>query len=234
MLLGLWDVRPLRVCGLLYLWLRLEPSSHPAHSAMGKLVLGCVLTAHALTSVGFLKRLPNSLTLWSRFLLEKLRVTPPLKQFPSPYPAPTFTRARHWSLSSARWIQSTPSQSYFFKIHYNILPFTPRFSKWFLTSNFRTTILQAFQFSLMSSTCPVPLLFLYLITLSSFSWCIPHIKVGSSRNASDLYSGGTHFESCPGHRLSVPKYFVPFFSPSRELPGEYLKLGYNCFLPHSF
>jgi hypothetical protein len=41
-----------------------------------------------------------------------------------------FTTAHHWSLSWARWIQSTPSL-YFLKIHSNIIfPSTPKSSEW--------------------------------------------------------------------------------------------------------
>jgi hypothetical protein len=54
------------------------------------------------------------LTPWSRFPLEKLRVTQLFKKFPEFYRIQrlitVFTRACHWSLSWARWIQSTNSQ----------------------------------------------------------------------------------------------------------------------------
>jgi hypothetical protein len=53
------------------------------------------------------------LTLWGRDLLEKLIVTQLVKKFPAFYGTwrfiTVFTRARHWSLSWARWIQSTHS-----------------------------------------------------------------------------------------------------------------------------
>jgi hypothetical protein len=49
---------------------------------------------------------------------------------PSPFMEPVFTSARHWSLSRARWIQST-LLSYSFKVNFNIiLPSTPRSFKW--------------------------------------------------------------------------------------------------------
>jgi hypothetical protein len=50
---------------------------------------------------------------WSRVLVEKLTVTQLVKIFPTFYGTRrfiiVFTRARHWSLSWARWIQSAPS-----------------------------------------------------------------------------------------------------------------------------
>jgi hypothetical protein len=42
-------------------------------------------------------------------------------------------------------------------------------------------------------------------------------------NALDLYSIGTWFESCPGHRLSSLTFIMAFFSPSREILRYYLK-----------
>jgi len=57
----------------------------------------------------------NSLTPWSRVLPEKLTVTQLVKKFLVFYGTrrfiTVFTRARHWSLSSARWTQSTASYS---------------------------------------------------------------------------------------------------------------------------
>jgi hypothetical protein len=56
----------------------------------------------------------NSLTAWSRVLLEKLIVTQLVKIYPSCYRTQrfitVFTRTRHWSTSWARWIQSTTSR----------------------------------------------------------------------------------------------------------------------------
>jgi len=50
---------------------------------------------------------------WSRVLLEKLTVTHLVKEVSAFYGTrrfvTAFTRSRHWSLSWARWIQSTPS-----------------------------------------------------------------------------------------------------------------------------
>jgi hypothetical protein len=41
-----------------------------------------------------------------------------------------------------------------------------------------------------------------------------HLAGWSSGNVLDLFSGGTCFESQPGHRLSRPSYFVACLSPS--------------------
>jgi hypothetical protein len=64
-----------------------------------------------------------STTPWSIVLLETLIVTQLVKKFSAFYGTrkfiTVFTRARHWSLSSVRQIQSTP---YFFKSHFNIMP----------------------------------------------------------------------------------------------------------------
>jgi hypothetical protein len=35
-------------------------------------------------------------------------------------------------------------------------------------------------------------------------------------NGSDVYSGGTRFESGPGYRLPLPQFFVAFFSTSKK------------------
>jgi hypothetical protein len=50
------------------------------------------------------------ITLWSRFILQKLTLAPPLKKFSALYGTrmfiTVFTRARDWSLLWAKWIQS--------------------------------------------------------------------------------------------------------------------------------
>jgi hypothetical protein len=48
------------------------------------------------------------------------------------------------------------------------------------------------------------------------------------------YSGGPRFKSRPGNRLSWLRFFVVFLSPSRQMPGQYLKLGHDLSLPHPF
>jgi hypothetical protein len=73
----------------------------------------------------------------SRVLLQKLTVTQLVKKFPDFDGTGSFitlfTRVRHWSLSWARWIQSTSSR----KFHSNIiLPSTPRSSEWSLSFRF--------------------------------------------------------------------------------------------------
>jgi hypothetical protein len=52
-------------------------------------------------------------------------------------------------------------------------------------------------------------------------WC--------SDNTLDFYSRGAQFESRPGHRLCLLRFFVVFFSSSRQTPG----LGHHCFLSYS-
>jgi hypothetical protein len=73
------------------------------------------------------------LTSWNRTLLEKLIVAQLVNKFPVFYEAWKFiavgTRARHWMLSWATWIQSTPSHPVSFErgLCYNmILPSTPK------------------------------------------------------------------------------------------------------------
>jgi hypothetical protein len=70
-----------------------------------------------------------------RILLEKLTVTQLVDNMPAFYGSrrfiTVFARACHWSLSWARWIQSTPSPPYFSEVHSDIiLPSTPRSSEW--------------------------------------------------------------------------------------------------------
>lgn len=52
----------------------------------------------------------------------------------------------------------------------------------------------------------------------------------SSGNYFDLFSGDAQFEFWPGHWLS---YFIVFISPSREIPGQYLKLDHIHFHQHT-
>jgi hypothetical protein len=63
-----------------------------------------------------------------------------------------FTTARHWSLSWARWIQSTPS--HFPKIYCNILPSTPKSSEW--TLPFRFPDKNFISISHLSHACYMP------------------------------------------------------------------------------
>lgn len=71
------------------------------------------------------------LTPWSRFVLEKLVVLQSLKKFPAFVGTrrfiTTFTTTRHFSLSLARLIKSTPS----FRTHFNITILSkPTSSRW--------------------------------------------------------------------------------------------------------
>jgi hypothetical protein len=47
-------------------------------------------------------------------------------------------------------------------------------------------------------------------------------------------SGGLGFKSRPEDRLFWLSVFVVFFSPSRQMPGLFLKLDHDRFLPHNF
>jgi hypothetical protein len=55
-------------------------------------------------------------------------------------------------------------------------------------------------------------------------------QVYSSGDSSNLYSGGAHFES----RLSWLNCLMVFLSPLKKIPGYYLKLEHDRFLPHPF
>lgn len=57
---------------------------------------------------------------------------------------------------------------------------------------------------------------------------------GSSGSVPDLYSGYARSKSRPGHQLYSLKNIFVFPSPSNDIPGERLKLGHGCFLPHPF
>jgi hypothetical protein len=53
-------------------------------------------------------------------------------------------------------------------------------------------------------------------------------------NTPASYSGGPRFKCRPGDRLSWLRVLVLFLSLSRQIPGQYLKLGQDRFLPHHF
>jgi hypothetical protein len=59
-------------------------------------------------------------------------------------------------------------------------------------------------------------------------------QVGSSGNASGLYSGGARFESQPGHPLSGGFFFLSFVGPSRRIPGWYFAIDYDLPSPFEF
>jgi hypothetical protein len=84
----------------------------------------------------------GELTAWSS-ALQKLTVTQLVKKLPTFYGTrifiAMFTRARHWSLSRTRWMQSTPPPPpHFPKVHSNII--FP--SEWSLCSGFPTKIVE--------------------------------------------------------------------------------------------
>jgi hypothetical protein len=108
-------------------------------------------------------KLTNQLTPWYWTLLEKPPVAQLLKNFPTFYGTRrfiiVFTRALHWSLSSARSVQSMSPQPIFLEIHLTVtlLP-TSRSSYWSFSSGFSTKILYAFSFGPMHTTCPAHLI----------------------------------------------------------------------------
>jgi hypothetical protein len=75
------------------------------------------------------------------------------------------------------------------------------------------------------------------IVLISYLMLLYHLQllteqIGSSGNASDLYSRGAWFESELGY---YPDWgFLFFLRPSSQMLGYYLKLGNDYFFPHSF
>jgi hypothetical protein len=103
---------------------------------------------------------------WSWALLEELPILQLLKNFPEFYGTwrfvTVFTRALHWSLSWARWIQSIPSYPRYILIlstHLCLgLPNGP------FPSGFPTNILHAFV-SPIHAKCPAHLILLDLIIL---------------------------------------------------------------------
>jgi hypothetical protein len=52
-------------------------------------------------------------------------------------------------------------------------------------------------------------------------WELATEKSRSGGNDLDLYSGGAGPDSWPGHRISWLKFFVAFFSSSRQIPRWY-------------
>jgi hypothetical protein len=112
---------------------------------------------------------PDSLTPWSRVLLEKLVVTELVKKLPAFYETQRFimfTRACHWSLSWARCIQSTPSHSIFQKFTLTLSSHLHLgLQSGLFPSDFLTKVLYAFLISSIHYTCPVHLILLDFITV---------------------------------------------------------------------
>jgi hypothetical protein len=48
-----------------------------------------------------------------------------------------------------------------------------------------------------------------------------------------MYLGGTKSKSQPGHKC-FGRCFMVFLSPYRKMPGSYLEIGSDLFLPHPF
>jgi hypothetical protein len=72
----------------------------------------------------------------------------------------------------------------------------------------------------------------YAVLLMNVHYCL-HTWVGwSSGNFVVLYSGGAWFESRPRYRLSWLEIFMVFFSPSKQVSGQHLKLGHERLLPN--
>jgi len=107
----------------------------------------------------------NWLTSWRRFLLTtKVKVIQLVKKFPAFYRPrrfiTVFTRACHWSLSTARWVQSTSSHSTSIK---SIL-----ISSSHLCLGYPTKLLYVLLIFPMCSTFPTYLILLDLITIIIF------------------------------------------------------------------
>jgi hypothetical protein len=102
--------------------------------------------------------LTDWLTAWSRIILEKLLVTLLVKRFPTFYGTwrfiTIFTRAHHWSISWARWIQSTPSHQISLASLLMLSPFLSRSSK--LCLSFRVSYQNFVCISLPTHICCTP------------------------------------------------------------------------------
>jgi hypothetical protein len=56
----------------------------------------------------------------------------------------------------------------------------------------------------------------------------------SGQHSPASYSWGPEFKSQRGDRRFWPRFFVGFLSPFRQMYVQYLKLGHDHFLPHTF
>jgi hypothetical protein len=101
-------------------------------------------------------------TPWSWTLLEKLIVTQLVKELPFFYGTrrfiTAFSRARHWSLSWARWIKSKSSCPIFLRSSVILFPSTSLSSKWSLSFKHPNQILYKFLVAPVRATYPANLL----------------------------------------------------------------------------
>jgi hypothetical protein len=86
--------------------------------------------------------------------------------------------------------------------------------------------------------CKLEIKLIIIFGLSCHFWKSPH-KIRTERRGPVVgtpasYSGGPAFKSRPGGRLSWLTFPVVFLIPLRQMPGYYLTLGHDCFLPYPF
>jgi hypothetical protein len=135
-------------------WLSIWPAVHmPKH----RLFLCHSVLLHPMLLTRIIT--PQTVTPWSRVLLERPIVAWQVKKFTAFYGTgrfiTVFTRARHLSLSWASCIQSTPFHPISLKIHSNIIfPWTPGVPSGLFPSGFPTKILYGFLNSLVRATFP--------------------------------------------------------------------------------
>jgi hypothetical protein len=67
-----------------------------------------------------------------------------------------------------------------------------------------------------------------------FQLFIVYIRTSLSRDKQPPYSVGLPLKFWTEHRLSRPKHFMAFLSPSRQMLGYYLNLGHDRLLSTSF
>jgi hypothetical protein len=72
------------------------------------------------------------------------------------------------------------------------------------------------------------------VTHVHFQFFIVYIRTSLSRDKQPPYSVGLLLKFRTEHRLSRPKHFLVFLSPSRQMLGYYLNVGHDRFLSTSF